>query len=236
MRQQRGFTLLEILVAVFITSMLALGVWQLMNTLLAARDGVDRVSGEFQRVQRAVTLFERDVFQALNRSVRDGFGDRRPALSSRISDSDLRLTRQGWRNPLGERRSELQRVAWEYDELDQVLTRRYWVVLDRAQDSEAREQTLLEDLESVEFRFMGEGDNWIDDWPEDEQAGAQDDEALAQGLPRAVEMTIEHERFGVIRRVVDLGGFDPQAIPQEMPEDGAGDEGDAGEPEEGIQP
>ncbi len=226
MRQQRGFTLLEILVAVFITSMLALGVWQLMNTLLAARDGVDRVSGEFQRVQRAVTLFERDVFQALNRPVRDGFGDRRAALSSRIADSDLRLTRQGWRNPLGERRSELQRVAWEYDELDQVLTRRYWVVLDRAQDSEAREQQLLEDLESVAFRFMGEEDNWLDDWPAD----GQGDGGAAPGMPRAVEMTIEHDRFGTIRRVVDLGGFDPEAIPREIP----GEESD--DLEGGMQP
>ena len=226
MRQQRGFTLLEILVAVFITSMLALGVWQLMNTLLAARDGVDRVSGEFQRVQRAVTLFERDVFQALNRPVRDGFGDRRAALSSRIADSDLRLTRQGWRNPLGERRSELQRVAWEYDELDQVLTRRYWVVLDRAQDSEAREQQLLEDLESVAFRFMGEEDNWLDDWPAD----GQGDGGAAPGMPRAVEMTIEHDRFGTIRRVVDLGGFDPGAIPRGLP----GEESD--DPQGGMQP
>ena len=227
MRQQRGFTLLEVLVAVFITSMLALGVWQLMNTLLAARDGVDRVSGEFQKVQRAVTLFERDVFQAIDRPVRDGFGDRRMALSSRISASNLRLTRQGWRNPLGERRSELQRVAWEYDELDQVLTRRYWVVLDRAQDSEAREQQLLEDLESVEFRFIGEGDSWLDDWPDAERSRARGEDAGSAGLPRAVEMTIEHERFGVIRRVVDLGGFDPQAVQREA---------DGDELEEGMQP
>ena len=230
MRQQRGFTLLEILVAVFITSLLALGVWQLMNTLLAARDGVDRVSGEFQRVQRVVTLFERDVFQALNRPVRDGFGDQRPALSSRIADSDLRLTRQGWRNPLGERRSELQRVAWEYDELDQVLTRRYWVVLDRAQDSEAREQQMLQDLESVEFRFMGEGDDWLDNWPENGQTETGGPDGPASGMPRAVEMTIEHDRFGTIRRVVDLGGFDPEAIPRGIP----GEESD--DPEEGMQP
>ena len=231
MRRQRGFTLLEILVAVFITSMLALGVWQLMNTLLAARDGVDRVSGEFQRVQRAVTLFERDVFQALNRPVRDGFGDRRAALSSRIADSELRLTRQGWRNPLGERRSELQRVAWEYDELDQVLTRRYWVVLDRAQDSEAREQQLLQDLESVEFRFMGEGENWLDDWPENGQRGGREGTGSpAQGMPRAVEMTIEHNRFGTIRRVIDLGGFNPEAMPPGVPAEEAED------PEGGMQP
>lgn len=225
-----GFTLMEILIAVFITGMLALGVWQVMNVLIASRDGIDRVSSEFQQVQRAVMMFERDIFQSIDRSVRDGFGDHRAAMSSRETNADLVLTRQGWRNPLGERRSELQRVSWEYNDLERELIRRYWVVLDRAQDTEEREQVLLEDVESVEFRFRNREDSWIDNWPTNEPQAGNDQAILRAGLPRAVEVTLEHGRFGTIRRVVDLGTFQPEALGGTEAGPGQGDT------QEGVQP
>ena len=137
-RPDKGFTLLEVLIAVFITSMISLGVWQVMNTLMNSREGIERVSGAFRDVQKTVALLERDLLQAVKRPVKDAYGERLPALTSRISGTELALTRQGWRNPLGEKRSELQRVAWEYDELEERLIRRYWPVLDRAQNTRSR--------------------------------------------------------------------------------------------------
>jgi len=207
-QHQSGFTLLEILVAVLITGMLGLGVWQVMNQLISAREGVDRVAGEFERVQRAVMLLERDLFQVINRPVRDGFGDSVPALTSRQQDATISLTRQGWRNPRGDRRSELQRVEWEYDENEQSLIRRYWVVLDQAQTSEPREQNLLDHVTDMEVRYRTRNDSWASDWPAEEPGT----DAPPGGLPLAVEVTFTHERFGVITRLIDLGGFDPGQV------------------------
>jgi len=51
---------------VFITGMLSLGVWQVMDTLIASREGVERVSGQFREVQRTMSLLERDLFRPLN--------------------------------------------------------------------------------------------------------------------------------------------------------------------------
>ncbi|MDX1588857.1 MAG: type II secretion system minor pseudopilin GspJ [Oleiphilaceae bacterium] len=225
--QQGGFTLLEILVAVLITGMLGLGIWQVMNGLIASRESVDRVSGQFKDVHRSVMLLERDLFQAVDRAVRDSFGDPRPAMSSRERDAGLTLTRQGWRNPLGQRRSELQRVAWQYDELEKTLMRRYWTVLDRAQGSEPREQLLLENVLSMEVRFLNHSNEWVEDWPQntpdassqdiDPTTGeARDKPAVTPsgGLPKAVEVSFEHERFGLITRLIDLGGFSTERIRQ----------------------
>lgn len=224
---QGGFTLLEIMVAVLITGMLGLGIWQVMNGLMASRESVDRVSGEFQKVHRSVMLLERDLFQAVDRAVRDGFGDTRPAMSSRERESSLTLTRQGWRNPLGNRRSELQRVSWQYDDLEKTLTRRYWPVLDRAQNSEPREQELLDKVEALEVRFLTRENEWVDDWPRNNQqesdrqidprtGEAVDSSAVAPsgGLPLAVEVSFEHQRFGLITRLVDLGAFSAGQVRQ----------------------
>ncbi|MGM0450394.1 MAG: type II secretion system minor pseudopilin GspJ [Pseudomonadota bacterium] len=238
MRRERqgGFTLLEVLIAVFITSMISLGVWQVMNTLMASRDGIERVSGAFSDVQKTVSLLERDLLQAVKRPVKDAYGERLPALTSRINNAELELTRQGWRNPLGERRSELQRVAWEYDELEEQLVRRYWPVLDRAQDTESREQRLLENVSSVEVRFLEGTEQWRAEWPagNGDLEDAEGDAVLEMPMPRAVEVVIEHERFGTLRRVVALGEsvVQNQAVPGEGDNDQDEDNGNAGEGEQ----
>lgn len=226
--RQRGFTLLEVLVAVFITSMISLGVWQVMNTLIDSRDGIERVSGAFRDVQKTVSLLERDLLQAVKRPVKDAYGERVPALTSRINDANLTLTRQGWRNPLGERRSELQRVAWEYDDVEERLIRRYWPVLDRTQETESREQELLENVSSLEVRFLEGEDQWREQWPPGEggQEDAEGEAVLNMPMPRAVEVVIEHDRFGTLRRVVALG-MPVKTTPQRPDgEDGSGEESD----------
>ena len=84
-------------------------------------------------LQRAMQLMQRDVLEIAPRSVRDEMGDALPAM--RIgTDVALELTRSGWSNPLGQRRSELQRVA--YVARDDTLYRYYWNVLDRAEDTQ----------------------------------------------------------------------------------------------------
>ncbi len=94
-------------------------------------------------LQRAMQVMQRDVLELTPRSVRDEMGDALPAM--RIGrTSALELTRSGWRNPLGQRRSELQRVA--YVVRDDILYRYYWNVLDRAEDTQPVTQELLHDV------------------------------------------------------------------------------------------
>jgi general secretion pathway protein J len=108
MAGQRGFTLMEMLIAIAITAVIGLGVWQVLNGVITARDRVNEVAGEFAALQRTMLLFERDMNQIINRPARDFFGDVQPALTSLSEPFNLLFTRQGWRNPLGQRRSDLQ--------------------------------------------------------------------------------------------------------------------------------
>jgi|AntDeeMinimDraft_6_1070357.scaffolds.fasta_scaffold05422_2 general secretion pathway protein J len=240
--RQGGFTLLEILVAVFITGMLSLGVWQVMDTLIASREGVERVSGQFREVQRTMSLLERDLFQTIKRPIKDGFGEPVPSMTSRNQNINLALTRQGWRNPLGKRRSELQRVAWEHNEIEGRVIRRFWSVVDRAPNSESREQQVMSHVEAMEVRFLDADDNWVEDWPKNQQGGQGQSQAQAQPqqgqggpaaasgtMPRAVEITFEHERFGTLRRVVGLGETPPASFT--APQGGGGET-----PAEGERP
>lgn len=155
----RGFTLLELMVAIAIFAVLGLMSSQMLNNMIRQNGIIDERGERLIGLQRAMTIMQRDVSQMWSRSVRDEYGENLlPPLH--VNDIyPIEFTRIGWRNPLGHQRSELQRVAYEHRE--NTLYRHYWNVLDRAIDTEPLEQVMLENVLSVEFEPLdGNGDAW----------------------------------------------------------------------------
>ncbi|WP_375191273.1 type II secretion system minor pseudopilin GspJ [Marinobacter sp.] len=207
-RSARGFTLLEVLIAVTITAVIGLGVWQVITGVVTSRDRVDALAEQFSGLQRAMLLLERDIIQVVNRPARDLYGDFQPAFSSRQEEYVLLLTRQGWRNPLGIRRSGLQRVGWEYTGSE--LRRHYWPQVDQAQEPEGRDVLLLDSVNRVDIRFLDSDRNWQDQWPTDEVMASMTPGSRPDApLPLGIELTLEHERFGTLVRTFALPDFDP---------------------------
>lgn len=207
MDSSRGFTLLEVLIAIGITAVIGLGVWQVLSGIVQSRDRVDELAVQFEALQRTMLFLERDITQAVNRPARDIYGDFDYALTSRENDFALLLTRQGWRNPLGIRRSNLQRVGWEYT--GDTIRRRYWVSVDQAQEDESREALMLEGVTDFRIRFMDDQQSWQDNWPdENSMAGQMPGEKPDVAFPKGLEVIIEHERFGNLTRTFPLPDFD----------------------------
>lgn len=240
-RAQSGFTLMEVLIAVTITAVIGLGVWQVVSGVVLSRDRVDSVAGEFESLQRAFLLLERDIHQIVNRPIRNIYGDFEPALSTLDEAYVLTLTRQGWRNPLGHKRSELQRSAWEFT--GDELHRRYWVAVDRGQEEASQSVRLLENVDAFGVRFLDRERNWSDSWPPDTAGGppAGSDSSPQRPLPLAIEVTLSHRRFGELVRLFSLPAFDREAAQGEATsaaqsaegEAGAGAEAEAEQPQEG---
>lgn len=203
---QKGFTLMEVLIAVSITAVIGLGVWQVMSGVVTSRDRVDEVAAEFEGLQKAFLLLERDLRQVVSRPIRNIYGDYEPALSSQGEEFELMLTRQGWRNPLGKQRSEMQRSAWEFT--GDEVRRRYWVMLDQPQEEESRDQLLLSRVTAFDVRFLDENRAWQDSWPPPNQGIPSGPGAPVIPLPLAVEVTLEHERFGELSRLFLMPDFD----------------------------
>ncbi|MGO1462229.1 MAG: type II secretion system minor pseudopilin GspJ [Marinobacter sp.] len=207
MKSQQGFTLLEVLVAITITAVIGIGVWQVMSGVILSRDRVDELAGQFDGLQRAMLLLERDITQIVNRPARDLYGDFQPALTSRQDEFVLLLTRQGWRNPLGIRRSSLQRVGWEYTGTE--LRRRYWPVLDQGQEDNSRDLLLLENVTEFDIRFLNDQNAWQPEWPSaDAMAALSPGSRPDIPFPVGIEITLEHERFGELVRTFVLPDFD----------------------------
>jgi general secretion pathway protein J len=206
-RRAAGFTLLELLVALAIFAVLATIAYGALNSVLTARRAVEAKGERLAALQTALMVMERDVEQAVPREVRDEFGDRQPALiGGGTGTAVLALTRDGWRNPLGLARSNLQRVAYAFN--DGRLLRASWSILDRAPDSQPYSEVLLDKVTAVDVRFLGADGQWSGYWPQQTAAGqaAGAQIALAMPPPRAVEVSLDVEGWGRITRLFRVPG------------------------------
>ena len=157
-----------------------------------------RAASGLSELQRAMQLMQRDVLELSQRSVRDELGDALPALSIG-TDVPLEMTRFGWRNPLGQRRSELQRIA--YVVRDDVLYRYYWNVLDRAEDTQPVTQVLLHGVSNIEFSAVDAGGNAHAFWP----IAAGDSSAIDPTTKlAAIQVQVTVAPFGEITRLWDV--------------------------------
>lgn len=196
----RGFTLIELIVAMAIFTLMAAIAYSGLNNVLAARSQTEQHAKELQQLQISINWLARDIEQIVDRGVRSEYGEPMPALIGNDFEGYLiEFTRSGWRNPANHARSNMQRVA--YAVRDEKLVRAYWRVLDRAEDSKPLEHELLEGVTAVEIRYLGDGDEWQTSWPADSFGANQ----TPVTLPRAVEVNIETKLFGKITRLLRVG-------------------------------
>jgi len=208
MKRAQGFTLLELLIAVAIFALLALATYRMLSSVMQADSATRSHEQQLRELVRGMAAFERDVLQTVPRPVRDPFGDERAALRGEDGDATaLEFTRTGWRNPMGAARSRLQRVRWELS--GEQLQRRYWPVLDQAQDSQPQVQAVLDGVTRMTLRYLDRQGQWQTSWP---PADGNTGERLEQ-LPKALEVVLEHRRYGQIRRVLRLPDLPAQGNP-----------------------
>lgn len=188
----RGYTLVEVLVAVAVFAVLSASAYVALDSLARAAEAHRDRSDDFAAVQLAVARLDNDLRQLAARPAKTADGRQAPALDG--ERGRLEGTRAGWTNPAGLKRSTLQRFGWQQGGSD--LQRRQWPVTDRVPASTPRTETVLDDIESLRFAYRDLTGAWHDRWPVDEGAAAR--------LPSAVEVVLTSRRFGRIRRLVVL--------------------------------
>jgi len=191
-----GFTLLELLVSMSIFATLGLGAYQMLRTVADSHERVRSSADAFTGLNLAYSIIQRDFNQFAPRGIRDEYGEVQPAIVFDDEDYIIQLTRRGWSNPAGRQRSRLQRVAYSLDFEEETLTRHFWEVLDRAEDSEPISQVLLEGV--TDFRVTGFSG---DESPIDEQFSLDETEEAG---PLGVEVVISTNELGESYRLLQM--------------------------------
>ena len=127
--KQRGFTLLEVMVALGVLAFVIMATHQILDTTTRAKEASDEKIAELNGLQTAFRLMDQDFSQMTKRQVRNEAGDFQEGylLTGRyILESQLdgiAFVRDGWMNPINLLpRSELQAVGYRVidDNLERI--------------------------------------------------------------------------------------------------------------------
>jgi general secretion pathway protein J len=224
----RGFTLVELLVALVITAIMFTIGYRALDQALTSRKEVAEQTAKLLALQQTMRILEQDFELLQPRPVRniigDGYmgalvaqstggigslGSQAPGSSSfgtTLSGSTpplVTFTRGGWTNPVGIQRSELQRVSYSIE--NGALIRSHYPVLDSTEGVLPIKRTLIDHVKSFNLRFMDAGRNWQTTWPPITLGGVTQLTQL-RFRPIAVEVRIEIEGWGVLTRHIEVAG------------------------------
>jgi general secretion pathway protein J len=205
-RRHQGFTLLEILIAMAIFTLIGLASTGLLTTVIDSNELSEARFNKLQALQRAMITIERDIQQAVSRPIRvEGEMQEVVMAGGETAESDddgIGFVRSGWHNPqLMLPRSTLQYVAYRLRE--EKLERVYSNYLDNVIGHEPKVRPLLENIESFKVEFIAPSNNSEEGLKEDKWS----DSYKGAALPRAVAVEFVSKDFGRIRREFAIGGL-----------------------------
>jgi general secretion pathway protein J len=187
-----GITLLELLVVIAVFAIMSATAYSSLQSSLKAEENFDRSMKELETVQMSLAILQRDIMQLSPRTVRDALGDSEAAIVL-FNGQDLFFTRGGNFSSLKLDQTELTRVAWSLR--DEQLIRSYWQRLDSTQGDQPLGAPLLSNVSNLQIRVLDQNGIWHLNWP-----------IAGSGRIRALELTLELEDWGEIRRLFPTPG------------------------------
>ena len=152
-KKEDGFTLIEMLVSLFIFSLLSIGTMTAMSTTIATKERVSKGIEALNDLQASRTIMRTDFIRLSLRERRDILGSFDPFVLTTDTDALIDFTRAGRENPLGlEPRGDTGRVAYYFEEGS--LIRRSWVTPNPDITATPNETVLFDNLRSVRVEFL----------------------------------------------------------------------------------
>ena len=196
----RGFTLIEMLVALAVFAVIGIISAQLLSQMISFTDTAQSRGERLVNFHRVVEIMRRDFQQLTYRSVRDELGEPTYEVSIGVG-SLIEFSRKGWMNPNLRHRSEIQRVA--YDLRGDRVFRQYWLVLDRSPDTLPVEQVLMRGVTLANVIAIDQLGSETYFWPPTPEAESEDEDVPALA---AIKFEIETAEFGPIVQIWNVPG------------------------------
>lgn len=203
--KNRGFTLLEILVAVFILGIISVIMLRGLESAITTKNHLEKNAIRLQNLEFSLALLNSDVQNIVNQSIMTADNVEVAAVFLHPDNSQmLEFTRGGVANPLAAPRTTLLRVGYSWE--NGKLIRTTWSTLNRTAETQMFTRVLLNGVTSLQWRLLGTGSSWTQAWPS---------AAMFPGMavPRAVELTLRVDGWGEITRIFVVNAQAPQTQP-----------------------
>lgn len=186
----RGFTLLEILIALFVFTILSMMMMSALHNVIGIQSRTENKAEYVRMLQMAFLRLSHDIEQAVDRPVLNAQGKEESAFVG--SAQGFVFTHAGFANPMNViGMSNLQRTYYQFRE--HALIRQSWAALDAAQATPIQRKILIKDVQKVLFQYLGGNGRYYSAWPVSGEGG--------QPLPFAIKMTFTFSGLGSISQI-----------------------------------
>jgi general secretion pathway protein J len=191
-----GFTLLEILVALFIFTIIAVIMTRALHTVFDSQAATEKRATRLGELQMAMLLISRDIEQMIDRPIKNAERSIEAPLMG--ATKKITFTHAGLANPLGQlQRSTLQRTSYFVD--NNNLIRQTWEVLDQVPASKPSTRILLHDVTNLTFEYLDTEGQYNNRWP-------PPNKPKAAVFPKAVKVSLALAHWGTISQVYLIPG------------------------------
>lgn len=191
--KNKGFTLIEVLVAIAIFASLSIGAYQVVNQIQRSNELSQQRTDRLSELQRALVIMDGDFRQmALRQSRTDGeqTSEKLILWQDHLLDSDekgLIFSRVGWQNPQQQfPRGEVTKVGYRLK--DHILERIWWHYPDTPVGQQGITMPLLTGVENMDVKFYNHGE-WLSQW------------TVPLSLPQALLVKFNLKDYGEIERI-----------------------------------
>lgn len=190
-----GFTLVELLIAIVLFSILSVGSYQVLDSVISSHRKLSSHNEKFEGLRRSINMLVRDLQQVQSRTAVNSYGTEEAALILESSDqSRLVFSSGGWANPLVAARGTVSRIEFFVE--DDVLIKRRWLVLDALDQETYFDIQLIKNISGFEIRALDSDDRWISYWPKQGMPITE--------LPRVLEVELKIPGMGTVKRLLEL--------------------------------
>ena len=197
--RQRGFTLLEVIVALAIFAILSTLSYRALSALIETRERVMQETRKWREVMLFFSHVEQNVRQHVGRSMRDAQGESRAEWLGRINlasqdEARLEFSRLGAADRSGFL-ADTRRIGYRLKA--GLIEEMIWPAMDLAPNSTPAAYPVLGNVKTLDLHYLvGDGNRWVDEWPLHE--------AKPRPCPDAVEMTVTLQSGEVLTRIISL--------------------------------
>ena len=188
----KGFTLIEILVAIFLASLIVILVFSGLSTSLSMNEKTLNRSNLLSQITLTDKIIKRDLLHALDRKARDERGDEldSPLFGETLLNEGIFLA-FSIHTPI--KNTSQGALKWvEYSKEGTQIIRSEYSYADKVLDSLKHTSILLESVDSLDIKFFNQG-SFTEVWPPQETVEFSE-------LPQIIEISFKFKLYGDIFR------------------------------------
>ncbi|HTN48082.1 MAG TPA: type II secretion system protein GspJ [Burkholderiaceae bacterium] len=202
--QARGFTLLELLVAITVLSLVSMIAWRGLDSLVTTRERLEPEADEVRALLTTFGQMERDLAQVTNPKFL-GLATSPIAVSIADGATTLQLARVAPAAP--DRPTEVQTVVYRI--VDGTLVRQASPALpgfERVPAERLETARLLNKVKLMQIRTWSQGAGWVDpNVPQQSDASGSPAATNPNAVVPGIEVTLERDNGTTFRRVILVG-------------------------------